>query len=603
MCTETLSFCPDHPILKIGVTVQIGLDKTVKLEKVFNRYVDFCNEQHPAEKVELSDLEFVHSQVLSGHDTAEAAALMKNDRLSVRPEQSFQRKEEEQRYRMQRESDKEYFQQLRQLLPMQTSSGRTSVHPVDYYADVLLDCRGSLPAVNGQLQQQTTPESSSWGKNKLIRAHSFLLHKRCSRLGTLITRAKEEHGRRSVVTVPPADEVKQPESDNDDDFEMLQQFNDEKPIEANGDSPAAQIENDDDDEDDDEQLENPGGNVVGSGAQAFSHDDEDLVSPSGGDENRLLPLPTNLPVVVIEDHPPQAVKLLLEYCYTNRVVPLGYEAFMQAGKSKQEHIFQYRKHLQGPVAPHSYRPTRWPNCGEPVVSFAVALAGIRLAEEFEMPRFSLMCEVAAAQLVEQNYAMDALQECESQRCLTGNELPRLRKAAMDIVLQCCAAGGGAAALVNSGLEDRGRLVVPTLFMGTMEAVKEAEEKKKSKTSTSSSSSSHNSRHHHLSSEKRDWQRMAFSYFDKYDRNDTLERDRERRKRARGEDPAVDDYDDETEEEESSFAWSGEAKARSMSLKRMSRHHLSGRSGGGFDLLGLTANAGLSRRGGKSRHGG
>jgi len=536
--------------MKTGVTVQIGLDKTVRLEKVFQRYVEFCNEQHPSEKIELGDIEFVHSHVLSGHDTAEAAALMKNDRLSVRPEASDARKEEEERHKRQRESDKDYFSQIRQLLPTQTFSGRHSVHPVDMFADVMFDCRGPIPIVSGL---PPTPDSSQ----NLIRAHSFLIHKRCPRLGALIIRAKEEHVRRSVVTVP--EEGKQEESEAEDEgFQMLQGMKEEKQH-ADASSAAAQIENDDD-----EQPLNP--EVVRSASRrrhSLSGDEDDDEASFAS----AMSLPVNLPTVVIEDYPPEAVKLLLEYCYTNRVVPLGYDAFMKAAKSKEEHVNQFRKGLHGPVAPFSYRPTRWPSAGEPVVSFAVALAGIRLAEEFEMPRLSLMCEVAAAALVDQNSAMDALQECEKQRCLTGNELPRLRKEAMSIVLRCCAVGGGAAAVINTGLETRGRLIVPTLFTGTMEAVKKADEKKKTK--------------HH--SGKRDWQRMALSYFDNYDRHDLAARERERRKRKDGEDPNVDSDDDEGD-----FCW-GEAKARNQSLKRMSKHFRPG------DILGLNTRSRKTRR--------
>lgn len=563
-CSQPLNFYPDHPILKVGVTVQIGLDKSVKLEKVFQRYVDFCNEQHPAEHLEICDLEFVHSQVLSPNDTAEAAALMKNDRIFVRPEQEDLRRQDELMHRIQRDSDKEYFQQFRQLLAMQAASGSMSAHPVDCYADVILECRGLLPTGNEQQQIPLSIET-------IIRAHSFLIKKRCPHLGAIISCAKQKRNCQSIFIV--SDGGKKSESD-DDGIEMLQHLNAEKPLD-NVQAPAAtQIENDDEE------------SMILYAKQSLTSDNDDDLSFSATHDNQLGADRRKLTTVVIEDHPPDAIKLLLEYCYTNRVVPLGYEAFAQASKSPNESFLPpYRKNHLGPVPPHSHRPTRWPNCGDPVVSFAVALAGIRLAEEFEMHRLSLMCEVAAAQLVDKDSAVNALRECESQSALTGNELPRLRKAALEWILQCCFTGGSAATTVSAGLREHGCFMIPSLFAGILEALKEVEEKKKGKSSSV------------MSGEKRDWQRMALSYFDQYDQVDRMERERERERRARGLDPADDNYTDDDEADDTFVDF--ETRARNLSFKRMSRHSRKQ----GFESVLNLGNTGLSRRGGKPRRGG
>jgi hypothetical protein len=135
----------------------------------------------------------------------------------------------------------------------------------------------------------------------------------------------------------------------------------------------------------------------------------------------------------LANHSPDAAKLLLEFCYTNRVIPLGCIAFLQSCKSKPD-----RKQNE-PVPPFSIGSSsgshHWPNRGEPTVSFPVVVATLALAEEASLPRLSLMCEIAAARLVSSTNVMDALAMYQTQKELTGNSLPRLRKAAMDIVLR------------------------------------------------------------------------------------------------------------------------------------------------------------------------
>jgi hypothetical protein len=130
--------------------------------------------------------------------------------------------------------------------------------------------------------------------------------------------------------------------------------------------------------------------------------------------------------VTIPNHPPEAVKLLLEYCYTNSVIPLGQEAFEVAWSSSHEEGSSQAR-------PHS---RQWPDKRKhPRVSFATALAGISLAEEASLPRLSLMCEVAACSLLESSNIVEALSMCTRQDQLTGNPLKRLRTAAMTIVLR------------------------------------------------------------------------------------------------------------------------------------------------------------------------
>jgi hypothetical protein len=180
--------------------------------------------------------------------------------------------------------------------------------------------------------------------------------------------------------------------------------------------------------------------------------------------------------VVLPDHSPQAVKLLLEYCYTNRVPSLGEEAFVRAGTTTVSSALDSSNAAvaaeadTGPVPP--FRKQEWPDGGMPTVSLHLALAGIALAEEAHMPRLSLMCEIAASQLVDNHNVVDVLSACQVQQQKTGNRLPILRRAAM---LDCIMANGSAgidqlyaSAYFKNSLNERRGLVVPSLLDGSVE---------------------------------------------------------------------------------------------------------------------------------------
>ena len=119
--------------------MQIGMDKSTKLSAVFRRYWTVANElavkqalkntpattraeraavAASAYKLNPRELEFLHCQLLSGTETPENAALMKNDRITVRKEQSDARAKEDEFRKRQRETDKAYFETLlRKCLP------------------------------------------------------------------------------------------------------------------------------------------------------------------------------------------------------------------------------------------------------------------------------------------------------------------------------------------------------------------------------------------------------------------------------------------------------------------------------------------------------
>jgi hypothetical protein len=237
------------------------------------------------------------------------------------------------------------------------------------------------------------------------------------------------------------------------------------------------------------------------------------------------------------------------------VAPLGKEAFYQACKTRPT------KH-SGPVPPYhwSHHSKKWPNGGNPRVEFSVALAGIKLAEEAKMPRLSLMCEVAASQLVSVSNVTEALSMSSFQKDATGNDLPRLRSAAMEVILRRGERGVmdlSRSVAFKNALKDQRAVIVPALLLGTMETVTHYEKDKGA---------------------KRESFEVPYSSFEELDKLDASSREKERRKRRRERLPkhgscskAIDLDEDEPTHDSVFGDW--EAEATRKSLKRMRAHHL------------------------------
>lgn len=478
-CTEPLAKFPDHPILKPGIIVQVGLDKNTKLAMVFERFVEFCNEKRGnSNHMTVKDVEFLHSELLSPQDKAEDAALMKNDRIIVRAESSKQRQADMHMRRLQRDMDRNYFAHMRTLLSMGQFGAMD--------CDIELDCQGVVVDESGKAQRVLATG---------LQCHACIVSKRCPWLGRKIASARHEQDRRSVVTVdatsngressqdvksPPA-VFKESEDEDEDDMELMNVHN--IPIKPRR-VGAAEIENDDDDlvsfdEDRSNQQDVQMGNEI---------DDSSMASEL--EENR----PPFLRVA-IQNYGPDAVRILLEYLYTNRVESLGFEAFIKAStKSLTEKV-------------------KW-ETREPQVTFHTALSALALAEEATLPRLALMCEVAASQLVGVNTIVDALGACESQKQATGNELPFLRKAAMEIVLRTAPRGVFSLPTFRQALEERSKTLVPTLLSGTADILQRLEPKRK----------------HGESGSKRDWRATSQEFFNEMDYADAFAREQERYKR-------------------------------------------------------------------------
>ncbi|KAL7530609.1 hypothetical protein ACHAXR_003594, partial [Thalassiosira sp. AJA248-18] len=439
--------CPHNPVMKRGTTVYIGIDKNTKLSLVFNQYCKFVNSKTPkkgkgaakgtvdTDAVKTTDFEFLHCTLLDANQTVEASAMMKNDRIKVYRERSKERSSRGEVLRQQRESDRKYFRDLRQLLPNPSPEGMG--------CDIVLDCRGKVMDERGFSQNVLATT---------VRANSVLISKRCKWLGQKIFHEREDIRRRAEMTVP-ADEGKSDlNEEQEEDAEQVQAGgNNINNDIAGGDGSAAKVEDDEDEE--------PAAKV------------KVAKSPAKKAESHSSSWPNSIWVTL--DHSPQAVKLLLEYCYTNRVPSLGQEAFLKASKyPNPKDVGVLAAKQAGPVPP--FRKHEWPDTGSPTISLHLALAGIALAEEAHMPRLSLMCEIAASQLVDNKNVIDVLSACQVQQQKTGNRLPILRKAAM---LDCIMANGSSGIdtlyannSFRSNLEERGDVVIPSLLDGTVEVM-------------------------------------------------------------------------------------------------------------------------------------
>ena len=470
--------CPGNPILKKGTTVYIGIDKNTKLHTVFGQYSKFINSKTPKIKgkfdedtntVKMADFEFLHTTLLVSTDTVEASSMMKNDRIKVYRERSNERKGRAEALRQQRESDRKFFLDLRQLLPKPSPEGKLG-------CDVVLDCQGKVMDERGFSQNVLATT---------VRANSVLISKRCKWLGQKIRVEREDTRRRAEMTVPSdGEENKKDEepSSNEEDGMMTEvegvksgTSDDEFDIKL-----VPQEGNMDENNNNNNNLGGGDGSAAGSAAKVEDDEDEEdepavKVGKAGRSPARKKAASTSSlesksssnSIWVTLDHAPQAVKLLLEYCYTNRVQSLGQEAFVKASKyPSAKDVGALAAKQAGPIPP--FRKHEWPDGGLPTVSLHLALAGIALSEEAHMPRLSLMCEIAASQLVDNKNVIDVLSACQAQQAKTGNRLPILRKAAM---LDCIVANDlYANPNFKSALEERAISVIPSLLDGTVEVM-------------------------------------------------------------------------------------------------------------------------------------
>jgi hypothetical protein len=417
---------------------------------------------------------------------------MKDDRIKVQRNQEKERKADAEWSSVIRDSDRQYFQQMRTLLP--------DLSPSPLQSDVIFHCKGKIKDEQGYKQEVLST---------FVRGHSALIAKRCSWLAMKIETAKEttdlshshppqhnDDSQDSQEIVPLfRNDNSSSVNNNIDDINVNNNNNSSSnnnavPIpETDGTYPTwqgsrssginiAKTENranavEDDDDDSNYAYSNNSRNISVDCIAPDNHDSIRSNSPGIGISFFGANI-YNTPQVTLS-HPPEAVKLLLEYCYTNRVVPLGLKAFKKSYRPINEHTIEkeMREHT-GPVNPFS--KSAWPNDGMPMISLSVALAGIQLAEEARLPRLSLMCEIAASELVSHVSVLEALALCEEQHRSTGNQLIHLRKAVM--LYYILGRGPRGVNDVSSlpsflrTLKDRSDVVVPSLMMGVMETIRD-----------------------------------------------------------------------------------------------------------------------------------
>lgn len=414
---------------------------------VFRHFCKFCS--LPNDPLQYGDVEFVHNDVVPHNETAEGCSIMKGDKIKVRLVRTKERVESQIKLNAQRESDKEYFKQLR-ILFLESVNSRHMAFPISLGGpNVVIECRPFL-----EIGQRGV-------LNHVIKAHESIVSKRCPWLKDKIAKAKEEAQRQR-----PALEQQEEQRF----FQGLVRIPDLHDSSSNGlpeaplpvapppllDNTARCVQRHyagDDDDDDGVMHYDPdsqdGRQLNQDGGVAHQIDDEDSALYAN-DQSAALVVHDSMVLLSLKDHPPEAVKMLLEYCYTNRVVGLGKEAFVQASINS--------------VPPHS-----WPNQGLPSVSMAVTLAGIALAEEANMPRLSLMCEIAASCLLNDSNVLDALARCAEQAIKTGNRLPVLRKKAMTHLIHAPLLKTLNKKWVNK-LVDLKDLLVPAILQGTLDVV-------------------------------------------------------------------------------------------------------------------------------------
>mmetsp|Transcript_24683 Transcript_24683/g.38165 ORF Transcript_24683/g.38165 Transcript_24683/m.38165 type:complete len:581 (+) Transcript_24683:86-1828(+) len=483
-CGEELQV---NGVAKQGAKISIGMDKNCKVGHLFEAFTRFCNNNtatlHASNDLLVTaELEFVHMDVLmlsKHHDmTADACALMKGDCVVVRKNRSQERVELEQVRKRQEEMDQGYFKALRSLLPdLNGSSG----------ADIIFDCQSKI---NGGQQVLST----------VVKAHACIVARRCPWLGEQIKIAKKKRENTciNVITIPSDGDGETDGGDHyTDNAEMatvgVSNTNSRKRREveasfdedADGRSGGAAAA-----EPDEKRLcvrpqrdivDREGGgwldNANARAAEVEAEEDEDIVQPAIRSNRRIVSVTSsnlgvgrleatspvftsspshNLLRIPLKNHSPEAVKLLLEFCYTNRCISLGQEAFLKSSPGAADPF------------PHG---GGWPRFGEPIICMDVALAGISLAEEAKMSKFSLMCEIAASHLLTNANVLNAISLCSSQAMKTGNRLPILQKKATAFLLRKPVLDElSKSKPFLRTLSEKCEHVVPALFSGTRESL-------------------------------------------------------------------------------------------------------------------------------------
>jgi hypothetical protein len=394
---------------------------------------------------------------------------MKEDYIKVYRNQVKKRKLEVEWAKEKRDSDRNYFQQIRTLLMKDLNASPLKT-------DVIFHCTGKITDEHGYKQEVLSP---------FVRGNTAMIAKRCNWLARRIQNTKEskEMSRRNIMHNMVQDNhpnvamvenndgndvVQIPETDGLDISWSLNNNNGGIVV-----PDVRNLANAVEDEDEDENHLYQNNNKAADLSQYSRAIGTDGIRPASPIISFVGTHACNTLHVILM-HPPEAVKLLLEYCYTNRVIPLGYKAFHYSFRPIDRNLISKGlREYSGPIPP--YTKATWPNKGLPSINLSVALAGINLAEEAKLSRLSLMCEIAASQLVASASVLQALALCEEQRRRTGNNLKYLRKAIMSQIILAHGSRGinelSSMPSFKRTLLEKSDVVVPSLMMGLLETIK------------------------------------------------------------------------------------------------------------------------------------
>ena len=486
--------CRDVPHVEANTNITFGMDKSSKLEVLYECFVEYVNshfytekqQQHQkkCDKLQLEDIEFVHMDVLQYSEvssmTADQCALMKGDDIVVQKNRAKERMAKERLQQVQKEIDLIFYRQMRgSLMPMSSnttvssSEAPSSPSSTNAVTELSGEKSNSADVVFVLEHQNHTNDNVLQQQNKIeVKAHSYILAKRCPYLWNLVEKARQslaEENERSenlnqqgqayknningVDNVVPAQQqqvftIEQDDTANGDFNHRSNCHENEQRDDSSINSTTAKVEDDDDDNDETRSLfykmtsnkDDTCSNISSNSPPVFSS------------QKRSRSI---LRVLMKQQYTAEALKLLLEFCYTNRCIACGQEAFEVS--------------CPGAVSP--YYDKGWPMFGQPLISMTVALAGIVIGEESSMPKFSLMCEIAASHLINHKNVLEALSLCSTQALKSGNRLEILRNRATAYLLRTPVLDElSLDKPFMSNLNKNREQVVPALLHGTRESI-------------------------------------------------------------------------------------------------------------------------------------
>ena len=272
-------------------------------------------------------------------------------------------------------------------------------------------------------------------------------------------------------------------------------------------------------------------NIIGNYSSDNDNANENDTSSSSIDMNMNMnistsstnPNPNNkfLLRIPMHQHSPDAVKLLLEYCYTNRCLSLGTPGFTHHVDLKKP-IFPHQQNSLSRNKAKSPSPKTSTNTLDyirtlhqqqvlnsnnppatdqnlnggfydpvfhnkkfvpsttfnkldlpefPTTTFQIAIEALQLAEEAKLPKFSLMCELSACALLNSSNVAHGLVQCSYQMMTSGNPLNHLKPACLEFLQDVDNVNAAAKdSKFLKCLSEQGIYILPAVLKGITEAL-------------------------------------------------------------------------------------------------------------------------------------